>query len=235
MLEVIGAGATATSEIDWYNDVWMQSPEYKALQDEIDRLHVDGRARPVVATKLSEYSAPWIQQVTKLLVRDLRAHWRDPSYLSAKLALNIICGLYVGFTFYQAKGSIQGTQNRMMTIYTFIVVSFPVSTQIVVPLIDMRKIFEIREQRSRMYSWTAFVTSQILAEYPYNIIGSTLNFFCWYWTVGFQSSHAGYVYLVLGVIFPLYYGTFIHGVASLAPDANVAGIFFGILMTFVLM
>jgi ATP-binding cassette, subfamily G (WHITE), member 2, SNQ2 len=75
MLEVIGAGATATSEIDWHNAVWMQTPECKAVQNEIDCIHVDGRARPYVAMeKLPEYSAPWIQQVGKLLVRNLRVH-----------------------------------------------------------------------------------------------------------------------------------------------------------------
>ena len=39
-----------------------------------------------------------------------------------------------------------------------------------------------------MHHWAAFGTSQILVELPWNILGSTLSFFCWYWTVGFPSS-----------------------------------------------
>ena len=48
-----------------------------------------------------------------LLKRDMERHWRDPTYLMAKLMLNIVGGLFIGFTFYQAKDSIQGTQNKL--------------------------------------------------------------------------------------------------------------------------
>jgi ABC-2 type transporter. len=58
-----------------------------------------------------------------------------------------------------------------------------------------------------MYSWTALVTSQILVEIPWNILGSSLLFFTWYWTVGFETSRAGYTFLMMGIIFPLYYTT----------------------------
>lgn len=71
----------------------------------------------------------------------------------------------------------------------------------------MRTIYEIRERPSRMYSWTALLTSQILVAIPWNILGSTIFFFCWYWTVGFESSRAGYTYLMLGVVLPIYFST----------------------------
>jgi ATP-binding cassette, subfamily G (WHITE), member 2, SNQ2 len=71
----------------------------------------------------------------------------------------------------------------------------------------MRMIFEIRERPSRMYSWTALLSSQILVAIPWNILGSTTFFLCWYWTVGFESSRAGYSYLMLGVVFPAYFTT----------------------------
>jgi ATP-binding cassette subfamily G (WHITE) protein 2 (SNQ2) len=231
MLEVIDAGATATSQIDWYNDVWMMSPEYKAFQNEIDRIHTTGAARPSVATeKPSEFSAPWMQQVTELLVRDLRAHWRDPMYLLAKLCLTVISGLYVGFTFWKAKDSIQGTQNKLLAIYTTLLLSYPLASQCLLPFLNIRSIYEIRERGSRMYSWTALLTSQILAEYPFNIAGFTIYFFCWYWTIGFPSSRAGYVYLVVGVIFPLFYVTLIQAIAALSSDPSVVLIFFNLMI-----
>jgi ATP-binding cassette subfamily G (WHITE) protein 2 (SNQ2) len=58
-----------------------------------------------------------------------------------------------------------------------------------------------------MYSWTALLASQILVAIPWNILGSTLFFVCWYWTVGFDSSRAGYTYLTYAVLFPIYYTT----------------------------
>jgi len=72
----------------------------------------------------------------------------------------------------------------------------------------MRDIYEIRERPSRMYSWTALVTSQMLIELPWNIFGSFILFVCWYWTVGFESSRAGYTFLILVLAFPAYYGSF---------------------------
>lgn len=63
--------------------------------------------------------------------------------------------------------------------------SVPLANQLQVPYIQIRSVYEIRERPSRMYNWTALITSQILVEIPWNILGSTLFFFCWYWTVGF--------------------------------------------------
>lgn len=72
----------------------------------------------------------------------------------------------------------------------------------------MRSIFEIREQHSRMYKWSALITSQLLVEIPWNILGSSLFFVCWYWTAGFPTDRAAYTYLLFGVIYPLYYTSF---------------------------
>lgn len=89
------------------------------------------------------------------------------------------------------------------------IISVPLAQMLQVPFIETRDIYEIRERPSRMYSWTALVSSQILTEIPWNILGSSLFFLCWYWTVGYESTapRVGYVYLSLGVLFPLYYTT----------------------------
>jgi ATP-binding cassette, subfamily G (WHITE), member 2, SNQ2 len=89
------------------------------------------------------------------------------------------------------------------------VISVPLAQQLQVPFISMRDIYEVRERPSRMYSWTALVTSQVLAEIPWNMFASTLYFCCWYFTVGFptEATRSGYVYLALGVLFPWYYTT----------------------------
>ena len=72
----------------------------------------------------------------------------------------------------------------------------------------MRSIYEIRERPSRMYSWTAMITAQMLIEVPWNFLGSVILFFSWFWTVGFESARAGYTFIILVIAFPLYYSTF---------------------------
>lgn len=103
------------------------------------------------------------------------------------------------------------------------VISVALSQQLQVPFIGMRDLYEVRERPSRMYSWTALVTSQILAEVPWNVLGSSFFFVCWYWTVGYSSeaSRAGYAYLLLGVSFPLYYTT----VGQVRIDRNIPATF----------
>jgi len=234
MLDVIGAGATATSAQNWY-DIWQSSQESKRVQQEIEAIHTEGRSRPAVeATIHSEFATSWPYQVKELLKRDAQAHWRDPTYLMAKLALNAISGLFIGFTFYKSKDSQQGTQNKLFAIFMATILCVPLSNQLQVVFINMRNIYEIRERPSRMYSWTALIASQILVELPWNILGSTLLFFTWYWTVGFASSRAGYTYLMLGVAMPLYYTTFGQTVAAMAPSAEIAALLFSFLFSFVI-
>jgi ATP-binding cassette subfamily G (WHITE) protein 2 (SNQ2) len=85
-----------------------------------------------------------------------------------------------------------------------------------------------------MYSWISLVTSQILVELPWNMLGSTLFYVCWYWTVAFKSSRAGYTYLIFGVIFPFYYTTIGLAVAAMAPSAEIAALLFSFLFSFVI-
>jgi ATP-binding cassette, subfamily G (WHITE), member 2, SNQ2 len=98
----------------------------------------------------------------------------------------------------------------------------------------MRDIYEIRERSSRMYHWSALTTVQVAIELPWNILGSTLFFLCWYWTVGFENSRAGFTYLMYAVCFPVYYTTIALAVASMSPTAEIAGLMFSLLFSFVL-
>ena len=108
------------------------------------------------------------------------------------------------------------------------------ANQIQVLFIDFRNIYEIRERPSRMYSWSALVTSSLLVELPWNIFGSSLFFICWYWTVGFDTGRAGYTYLMLGIVFPIYYTTIAQAVAAMAPSAVIGSLLFSTLFSFVI-
>jgi len=222
------------------------------MRAELDKIHTEGKKRPAVQAEFhSKFATKWLYQFWELFVRDARVHWRDPTYLMAKLALNAAGGLFIGFTFWKSNDSQQGTQNKLFVRVSFFppifshtqrtqaifmatILSVPLSNQLQVPYIDMRKVYEIRERPTRMYSWTALVASQIAVEVPWNIVGSCILFFSWYWTVGFPSSRAGYTFLMLVFVFPFYYTTFGLAVASMAPSAEIAALLFSFLFSFVL-
>ncbi|KAF8816092.1 hypothetical protein BYT27DRAFT_7248614 [Phlegmacium glaucopus] len=231
MLDVIGAGATAVTDRDWH-DVWLNSKEHQTSEDKIDELHVEGRSHPPVAAAVTtQFATPWTYQTRVLLRRQNLAYWRDPTYLMSKLTLNIIGGLFIGFTFFKSKNTIQGTQNKLFAIFMGTILSAPLGGQLHVPYINMRDIYEIRERSSRMYHWSALTTAQVVMELPWNILGSTLFFLCWYWTVGFEDSRAGFTYLMYGVCFPIYYTTIALAVASMSPTAEIASLMFSLLFS----
>ncbi|KDR66421.1 hypothetical protein GALMADRAFT_80772 [Galerina marginata CBS 339.88] len=234
MLDTIGAGATAVSVRDWH-DVWLKSKEFKELEAAIEEIHREGQKHPPVgATVTTEFATPWAFQARTLLKRQNLAYWRDPIYLMSKLSLNIIGGLLIGFTFFKSKNSVQGNQNKLFAIFMGTILSAPLGGQLHVPYIKMRNVYEIRERSSKMYHWSALTTAQVLIELPWNILGSSLFFLCWFWTVGFPTSRAGFTYLMYGVCFPIYYTTIALAIASMSPTAEIAGLMYSFLFTFVL-
>jgi len=226
MLDVIGAGAAATSTIDWHG-VWEKSPEATATAREIQRVHNEGRSRPAVETKLhTEYSTTWAHQTFIVARRSAAAIWRDPTYVTAKLTLNIAAGLFIGFTFWKSPSTMQGVQNKLFSIFVTLILSVPGAQQLQIPFIASRTIYEIRERPSKMYSWSSWVTAQILVELPWNMFSGILLFFCWYWTVGYPTERAGYTFLILAVLTPYYYTTIGQAVAAMAPSVEISALLF---------
>ncbi|KAF8751885.1 ABC transporter, partial [Rhizoctonia solani] len=198
MLDVIGAGATATSAIDWHA-TWKAAPELFALAN----------------ISIKHYS-------------------RNPTYIMGKIVLNVASGLFIGFTFFKANNSIQGSQNKLFAIFMSTIPAASLSNQLQVQFINFRNIYENREKQSKMYSWAPMVTASVLVELPYNIFGSSLYFLCWYWTVGYSSvaDRAGYTFMLLCVAFPLYYTTFSQAVAAMSPNVMISGLLFSFFFSF---
>jgi len=233
MLEVIGAGATADSTTEWHR-VWKMSAECAQLQSDLLAIESDGRQCPASQSILhSTYATSWVHQLYFLVKRGFVCYWRNPSYLIAKLVLNIVAGLFVGFTFFKAGNTLQDTQNKIFAVFISIFLAAPLSNQVISAFHDNRSAFEMRERPSRMYSVSAFLVSLVVVEMPWNILGSVLYLFCWFWAVGFESARAGYTWLTYGVVFPFYYTTLAHAVASMAPNHAIASILFTTAFSFV--
>lgn len=118
MLDVIGAGATATTTIDWHNE-WNKSKEVADFKDHLIEIHEDGRKRPPVKSlQHSEFATSWGYQLYALTLRAFQSYWRNPTYIIAKEFLNISAGLFIGFTFFKTDSTVQGTQNKLFVRLT---------------------------------------------------------------------------------------------------------------------
>ncbi|KAI6026023.1 ABC-2 type transporter-domain-containing protein [Pisolithus marmoratus] len=235
MLDVIGAGATATSEVDWHA-IWKASPEAAELDREIEQLHAEGRSRPVVETQVtklySRFATSWVTQFLILTERGFVSYWRNPTYMMSKVVLNVAAALIIGFVFFQSDDTVQGVENKLFAVFMATMCCVGLVQQIQSVYISVRDIYEIRERPSRMYSWTAFLASQLVIELPWNILSASLFFVSFYWTVGLPTARAPYTYLLFGVVFPIYFTTAGQAFAALAPTPTIATLLFSTLFVF---
>ena len=129
--------------------------------------------------------------------------------------------------------------------------SVTLAIQLQVPFMHLRSVFEIRERHSRMYSWTALLTSQLLIEMPWNIFGSSIFFCCYYWSVGLASryvtrraaptihsyryySRAAFTYFLFAGIFPFFWTTLGMMVASFSPNPELGALLVNTIYSFML-
>ncbi|RAL60548.1 hypothetical protein DID88_009744 [Monilinia fructigena] len=184
---------------DWH-EVWLNSPEYQYTVKELDRIiNTAAAAPPGTADDGFEFAMPMWQQIKLVTNRMNVSIYRNTEYINNKLALHIGSALFNGFSFWMVKESVGGLQLRLFTIFNFIFVAPGVMAQLQPLFIERRDIYEVREKKSKMYSWWAFAMGNVVSELPYLCICAVLYFVCWYYTVGFpsDSNKAGAVLFVM--------------------------------------
>jgi len=129
---------------------------------------------------------------------------------------------------------VQGVQNKLFSIFVVLILTVPGAQQLQIPFIANRTIYEIRERPSKMYSWSSWVTTQILVELPWNMVPGIPLFFSWYWTVGYPIERAGFTFFIFAVLIPFYYTTVGQADAAMAPTIEVAALLFTSTFSFVL-
>ncbi|ODV58800.1 ATP dependent transporter multidrug resistance [Ascoidea rubescens DSM 1968] len=238
ILDVIGAGATSVVNEDW-NEKWINSTEFVEENNQTDLLIRQGQSMTNTddAEKIElkkTFATPYSTQLKHVLVRTFRQFYRDPTYVVAKFSLLIFGGLFFGWTFFNLKTSFSGLQNAVFCVFLSIGISFPLIGQIQERAIDARELFEARESSSNTYHWSTLLISQLIAEIPYSLVGSAIFFCCLYFTLKVNNSpeFAGYYYLMVAVIFPLFYISFGLWIVYFLPDLASAEAIYGLLFTF---
>ncbi|KAJ5776430.1 uncharacterized protein N7511_001441 [Penicillium nucicola] len=235
MLEVIGAGNPDYKGQDW-GEVWASSSESKQLTEEIEEIISSRRDFHNDDTTQDdrEYAMPLYVQILAVTKRAFVAYWRIPDYILGKFMLHIFTGLFNTFTFWHLGNSYIDMQSRLFSVFMTLTISPPLIQQLQPKFLHFRGLYESREFNSKIYSWTAFVTSTILPELPYSIVAGSIYFNCWYWGTWFprDSFSSGYTWMLL-MLFELFYVGFGQFIAAMAPNELFASLLVPCFFTFI--
>lgn len=190
MLEVIGAAPGSHAEQD-YHQVWLDSPEYAYVQEELQKMETElaKLPKPEDPTRGKTYAASYLMQYVLVTKRVFEQCWRTPSYTVSKTVLAVSTALFNGFAFFKADKTLQGLQNQMFSVFMFLLVFLTLAHQYLPHFCAQRSLYEARERPSRTFSWLAFILGQITGEIPWNVMCGTLAFLCWYYPIGFTSAY----------------------------------------------
>ncbi|KAJ6058241.1 uncharacterized protein N7446_007824 [Penicillium canescens] len=247
MLEAIGAAPGSTSKVDWHA-TWRQSPEFQAVQTELQRLRTDRRdvtgTQGKVQTGLQEFAAPFGLQLWEVTHRVVQQYWRTPSYIYSKASLVTLVSAFIGFSFFKAPNTVQGLQNQMFAIFNLLTVFGQLVQQTMPYFVIQRSLYEVRERPSKVYSWKVFMLSQILVEIPWNTLMAVVMFLCFYYPIGlYQNAEPAHQVTERGALFFLFLWAFmmftctftdfiIAGVETAEAGGNLANLLFMLCLIF---
>ncbi|KAF2479232.1 ABC transporter [Neohortaea acidophila] len=223
MIDVVSG--QLSKDRDW-NQVWLESPEYTAMTEELDQMVSEAASKPPATVDDGhEFATTLWTQIKLVTNRNNVSLYRNAGYVNNKVALHVFQGLFTGFSFWQIGDGVADLQLRLFAIFNFIFVAPGALAQLQPLFIDRRNIYEAREKKSKMYHWVAFVTGLIVSEFPYLVVCAVGYMLTWYYTVGFplNSNKAGAVFFVM-LFYEFIYTGIGQAIAAYAPNAVFAAL-----------
>ncbi|KAK8085188.1 ABC multidrug transporter [Apiospora hydei] len=192
MLEVSDANNTKEGEglpaDEYWAQKWASSQQKTQVVSDLEELgtHAPGATREVVHKHA--YAASWTTQVMVVTKRIFQDYWRSPTYVFSKLALCTGVALFNGLSFQNTRHDVQGLQNLIFSMFLFSQMFATVDQQVIPRLMEARALYESREGRSKSYSWTVLLASNILAEIVWQTLTSVPVFIVWFYPTGLWRS-----------------------------------------------
>ncbi|KAL2703108.1 hypothetical protein AAEP93_007406 [Penicillium crustosum] len=220
ILDIVGKDAKYTNWVD----VWNNSPERQKVIDELHHIASPVPSPiPADADHGDEFAMPVRAQLHHVIKRDFQQYYRQPAYILSKFALGVVCGLLIGFSFWQADHSQQGFQNTLFSLFLLCTIFSTMVNQIMPRFANQRSLYELRERPAKTYSWKVFIISQILVEIPWQVLLGVCTWASFYFSVygGNQSPQSQGLVLLFIVQFFLYASTFAQLVISALPNPAV--------------
>jgi hypothetical protein len=115
---VVSEGSQENSQsINWV-EIWNQSPQNKEVLDHLHHISsAPSQALNIDTQSKLEFAMPISAQLYQVIKRDFQQYYRQPEYIMAKLALGVVSGLFIGFSFWMSDNSNQGFQNTLFSLF----------------------------------------------------------------------------------------------------------------------
>ncbi|KAH8701389.1 AtrD, ABC-transporter [Phaeosphaeriaceae sp. PMI808] len=249
VLRVTNTKSAGVGSIDWPS-IWNSSPERAAVADQLSGMALStmkNTALPQGSERKppqNEYAASSLQQTYLVTYRIFQDYWRDPTYLYSKFAMCVGAALFNGLSFWMTSKDLQGLTNVLFSCFLLTVVFSTIDQQIIPRLLSGRALFEAREKQSKTYSWTVFVTANIIVEIVWQSLTSVFVFIAWYYPTGLwrnsdknfpMPERAGLMFLLIWFFF-IFTSTLSQALAVGIEDAqtavNVAQLLFSLCLIF---
>ncbi|KAJ6100307.1 CDR ABC transporter [Penicillium canescens] len=237
MLTVIGAAPGSQTTVDWPK-VWRESHEYQSVKVKLheirtSRATIGGNLQmhPSSQSNDGSYAASFPVQWWFVQKRVAAQYWRTPSYIYSKIALTVASALFIGFSFYNARNTIQGLQNQMYAVMMLLSMFGQLSEQIMPQFINQREVYEARERPSKIYDWKVLMLSNLVIEIFWNTLMAVMAYFCWYYPIGLYQnaistheviSRGGLAFLFIWA-FMMFTSTFTHILIAGIDSADSGG------------
>lgn len=216
-----------------YYEIWRESEEYKEVVTTLETMEKE-LAEVLIESNSDHnksYASSFTLQYLLVLKRVFQQYWRTPFYLYSKFFLVVYAEIFIGFTFFKADHTLQGLQNQMLAVFMFAVLFNPYLQQYLPIFKEQRDLYEARERPSRTFSWFAFITALISAEFPANFLAGAVSFFCFYYPIGFyqnaslsnQLAERSALFFLYAVSFFVWTGSFASMVAAPFDDPQAGG------------
>lgn len=114
ILETVGAGINSRTDgaSKAWADIWSQSPEATQVISEIEELQAEEHTVDTFEDDPDAFNTSTAHQTLLLTKRILTNQWRNVTYMYSKIWVHVVCGILVGFTFYNVGTSPSELQNR---------------------------------------------------------------------------------------------------------------------------
>ncbi|KAJ2374118.1 ATP-binding cassette transporter snq2, partial [Coemansia sp. RSA 2611] len=223
ILDVVGSRNAA---IDW-PQVWRESPESGATIAEISRIN---QIKEAVGTDNSYesdnlvYARSHMYQIRVVTRRMFLSYWRNTNYNLARLAMQILSALIVGFTFYKLNDGTADLRNKAFVLFQSAILSTTIINQ-VQPEFSRQRQYYSRETSTNQYGWRAFAFAVIVTEWPFSFVANSAFFVAFYWTVGLNgiSDRVGYFYVAY-VVHGVFSITLGQAIGAFSPNDLIAAV-----------